>query len=141
MNKKLHLALLLPILAGLILSACSTGTNTPELGGTHWQLESYGPADDQTPAVDGIETNIEFGTDGLVKGNMGCNGFGGDYKQDGSQLTFGAIMSTMMACPEPQMSQETISLSILNGTVDFQMNGDKLTIDGAGGNQIILVRK
>jgi len=137
----MHFALLLPIIAGLLLSACSSGTSTPELSDTNWKLEAYGPANDLIPAADGIETSIKFGADGQVSGNLGCNGFGGDYKQDGTRLTFGPMMSTLMACPEPQMSQETISFSILNGNVEFRVDGDKLTIDGAGGNQLILVRQ
>ncbi len=141
MNKKMHLVLLLPIIAGLLLSACSSGTSTPELSDTNWKLVAYGPASDLITAADGIETSIKFGADGQVSGNLGCNGFGGEYKQTGAQLTFGPMMSTMMACPEPQMSQESISLSILNGTVDFRLDGDKLTIDGSGGNQLILVRQ
>ena len=141
MNKKMHFALLLPIIAGLLLSACSSGTSTPELSDTNWKLEAYGPANDLVLAADGIETSIKFGADGQVSGNLGCNGFGGDYKQDGTRLTFGPMMSTLMACPEPQMSQETISFSILNGNVEFRVDGDKLTIDGAGGNQLILVRQ
>jgi len=137
----MHFALLLPIIAGLLLSACSSGTSTPELSDTNWKLEAYGPANDLVLAADGIETSIKFGADGQVSGNLGCNGFGGDYKQDGTRLTFGPMMSTLMACPEPQMSQETISFSILNGNVEFRVDGDKLTIDGAGGNQLILVRQ
>jgi heat shock protein HslJ len=141
MNKKMHLVLLLPVIAGLLLAACSSGTGTPKLSGTSWKLVSYGPANAQIPAADGIETSINFAADGQVSGNMGCNGFGGEYEQAGTRLTFGPIMSTMMACPEPQMSQETTSLSILIGTVDFQLDGDMLKIDGAGGVQLNLVRQ
>lgn len=141
MNKKMHFVYLLPIIAGLLLSACSTVLGTPELSDTNWKLAAYGPASDLKTAAEGIETSIKFGADGQVSGNLGCNGFGGEYKQTGAQLTFGPIMSTLMACPEPQMSQESISLSILNGTVDFLLDGDKLTITGAGGDQLNLVRQ
>ena len=141
MIKKIYVALLLPIIAGLVLSACSAGTSTPDLSDTNWKLEAYGPANDPIPAADGIETSLKFGADGQVSGNLGCNGFGGEYTQDGAQITFDAMMSTMMACPEAQMSQETISLSILFGTVDFRLDGDKLTIDAGGVNQLILTRQ
>lgn len=141
MNKKITFAIFLTIIAGLLLSACSSGKSTPELSGSTWKLSAYGPASNPIPAVEGIDTSIKFAADGQVSGNLGCNGFGGDYKQTGTQLTFGPIMSTMMACEEPQMSQETTSLSILTGTVDFRLDGDKLTIDGAGGVQLILVRQ
>lgn len=141
MNKKLHFVLFLPIIAGLLLSACTSGSTTQTLGDTNWKLVSYGPANGQIPAADGIETSIKFAADGKVSGNLGCNGFGGDYEQDGTRLVFGPLMSTLMACPEPQMSQESAALSILNGTVDFLLEGDSLTITGAGGDQLILVRQ
>ena len=141
MNKKTHFVLFLSIIGGLLLAACSSETSTPELSGTNWKLVAYGPANNPIPAAEGIETSVKFGTDGRISGNLGCNSFGGEYKQTGTQLTFGPMMSTEMACPEPQMSQESISLSILSGTVDFRVEGDKLTIDGAGGNQLILVRQ
>lgn len=141
MNKKIYYAVLLTIIAGLLLTACSTATETPDLSDTNWRLVAYGPASNPIPAVDGVETSIKFGSDGQVSGNLGCNEFGGNYEQDGTQLVFGPMGSTLMACFGPHMSQETTSLSILTGTVDFRLDGDKLTIDGAGGVQLILVRQ
>lgn len=141
MNKKLNFAVLLMTITGLLLAACSSATGTPGLGDTNWKLVSYGSANNQIPAADGIDTSVKFGSDGQVSGTLGCNSFGGDYEQDGTRLVFGPIMSTMMACPETQMSQESISFSILNGTVDFRMDGDNLTITGVEGDQLILMRQ
>jgi len=141
MNNGIRFVLLLAIMSGMLLTACSSGSGTQTLSNTNWKLVSYGPANAQVPAAEGIETSILFSTDGKISGNLGCNGFGGDYKQDGSQLVLGPLMSTLMACPEPQMSQETGSFSILNGTVDFLLGGDNLIITGMNGDQLILIRQ
>jgi len=123
----------------LTLSACSSSSDFPDLAGTTWKLKSYGTAKDQIPAAEGVNTSLVFGTDGKVSGNLGCNGFGGDYSQEEDHLTFSQMMSTMMACMEPQMSQETTALSTLNGAVKFTIQGNDLTLVAAdGGSQIIL---
>jgi putative lipoprotein len=141
MNKKSYFVPVLAIIAGLLLSACASGTDTPDLGDTQWKLESYGPAVAQIPAAEGIETSLQFGVDGQVSGNMGCNSFSGEFSQEGNQITFGFIASTLRACPDPQMNQEGIFFSIMSGTVDFRLEGDRLTIDAIEGNQIVLSRQ
>ena len=142
MNKKMYIVLILPIIAGLLLAACSSGKTNPSLNDTNWKLVAYGPVSNPIPAADGIETSLKFGADGQVGGNLGCNGFGGEFTQKGDQLAFGALMSTMMACPEPQMSQESTSFSILTGTVNFKLDGNTLTIyDASGENQLNLIRQ
>lgn len=142
MNRKFHFNLLLAVITILLLSACSIGsTEETDLQGTQWKLEAYGPANSPISAVEGIETALTFGTDGQVSGNMGCNNFNGEYTQEGQKIVFGSMMSTMMACPEPQMNQESISLSILSGSVDFRLEGDVLTIDPLGINQLVLSRQ
>ncbi len=140
MNKKMHFVTLLPIIFGLLLSACSSGTSTTNLKDTNWKLEAYGPANNPIPSAIGVETSIKFGTDGKVSGNLGCNSMGGDYTMKGNQISFKSMFMTEMACDEPRMSQESISLSILSGTVDYIVEGDKLTIMN-GENQLILTRQ
>jgi heat shock protein HslJ len=49
------------------------------------------------------------------------------------KLVFGPIISTMMACAEPRMTQESTVLKVLSGTVDFDLTGDNLTIYDASG--------
>jgi heat shock protein HslJ len=127
------------LLALLILSACSSG-NSASVTGT-WKLVSYGPASSQTPAAADVDTSIEF-KDGQVNGNVGCNGFGGDYRVDGDKLTFGSIVSTMMFCEGPVGDQESGTLAVLKDTTKFTLDGDTLTIISADGSStIVLARK
>jgi len=140
MNKKMHFVTLLPILFGLMLAACSSGTSTNNLRDTNWKLVSYGSANNPIPAAIGVETSVKFGADGKVGGNLGCNSMGGDYTIKGSQINFGSMFMTEMACDEPRMSQESTCLSILSGSVDYQLVGDRLTIVN-GDYQLVLIRQ
>jgi heat shock protein HslJ len=122
----------------LVLSACSGGSSASIQG--QWKLVSYGPASSQTPAVADVETSIEF-TDGKLSGNVGCNGFGGDYKVKDNTLTFGPVMSTMMFC-EAVANQELGTLAVLQEKTTFVLDGDTLTItSGDGSSSIVLEKK
>ena len=111
----------------LALSACASGLNSPSILGT-WKLTAYGPADSPTPAVPDAEASLAFNSDGTVTGNGGCNGLGGDYKVNGDQITFGPIMSTLMACDGPRMEQEDAVHQVMTETANFQIGGNTLTI-------------
>jgi heat shock protein HslJ len=130
---------LIPVLFVLfLLTACRGGSSASVVG--TWKLVSYGPADKQTPAAEGVDTSIEF-KDGKLNGNVGCNSFGGDYKVNGDQLTFGPIMSTMMACLNQSGDQEQGILAVLKDTVKYSVSGDTLTITSADKAEIVLARK
>src|SRR5690242_15708549 len=104
MKKTFAVWLSLMCIALFVLTACSpSGPGAAALPGTNWKLASYGPTSAPQDAAADIETHLTFGSDGTVNGTMGCNSFSGTYNvQDDSHITFGAIMSTLMACPDPQ---------------------------------------
>ena len=117
--------LLFLLLASLLLSACSS--NEKSLQGT-WTLTSYGPVGATTPVAADSQASITFNEDGSLTGNSGCNGFGGEYEVDGDQVTFNGLVSTLMACEEPLMTQEGTVFQVLDGTVSYEIDGDTLTI-------------
>jgi heat shock protein HslJ len=142
MKKKMLFAGMLFLTSVIVLAACASGRTAPSLSNSDWKLVSYGLISNQTTATEGIDTSLKFGADGQVNGNMGCNSFGGEYTQKDDQITFGALASTLMACPEPQMSQEGTSFAILTGSVNFTIDGDTLTIvDASGKNELVLIRQ
>jgi len=124
--------LIVLFMVGIMLAACAPKADSASLTGT-WRLKSIGPTDAPQPAAPGIDATLTFDKEGRMNGNVGCNSFGGDYKLAGDKITFGPIMSTMMACAEPQMTQEQITLQILNESVSYKLDGNTLTIarDGA----------
>jgi heat shock protein HslJ len=128
MNKISLTIITILVESGLFLSACAARADLASLGGTTWTLVSYGGLEDQTPAAAGIQTSLIFAADGQVSGNLGCNGFSGNYKVRDGKLVFGPLASTLMACSNPQMTQEGSAFQVLTGTVRFTMVGNTLMI-------------
>jgi heat shock protein HslJ len=133
MNKIALTMLAFLLVSGLLLSACAPQANSASLPGTSWTMASYGPVANQTPATPGVETSLIFGSDGQVTGTLGCNSFSGGYEVKDGKLVFGPLASTLMACPEPQMSQEGTAFQVLSGTVQFELTGSTMTIHDAAG--------
>ena len=120
------------ILAALFLTACSSAS-APSFGGT-WNLVSY----NGIPAAPGVNTSIEF-KDGKVNGNVGCNGFSGEYKLKGATIKFDKMMSTLMACTDPIATQELVAFATLSQSASFVLNGDTLTVTSADGASVIVL--
>ncbi len=131
--------LLLTTLFILAFAACSPAK--PYVSGD-WKLVSYGDAANPTPALPDVDTTVTF-KDGQMGGNVGCNGFGGEYKLNGDQITFNGIMSTMMFCEATSVQEQGV-LGVFsdNDALQIQVNGDSLTITSAGGASVVnLARK
>jgi len=104
--------LLVLFVISLVMAACSAQDSSTSLIGS-WKLTAYGPAGSPTPAVEDVEAGLTFNEDGTVSGTSGCNGLGGDYTVEGDQITFGQIISTLMACDSPIMDQEIIGREVV----------------------------
>jgi len=125
--------LVIDLLTVVILAACASGSSASIQG--QWTLVSY----NGFSAVSGVETSIEF-KDGQLSGNVGCNGFGGDYSVDGNTITFGPIMSTLMFC-EAIADQESSTLAVFQESATFVMDDNTLTITSVDGNSVIVLEK
>jgi len=124
------------LIVGLVvifaLTACA-GRSSASIEG-QWKLVSY----NQTAAVPDVETSIEF-KGGQMNGNVGCNGFGGEYKVNGDTLEFGSVMSTMMFCEGPVGDQEMAALAVFQETTTFLIDGNVMIITSADGNLSIVL--
>ncbi len=125
--------IIIGLLLLFVLSACGGRTSASIEG--QWKLVSY----NQTAAVPDVETSIEF-KDGQMNGNVGCNGFGGEYTVKGDAIEFGPVMSTMMFC-ESVADQESAVLATLQEKTSFVIDGNVLTITSADGNSSIVLEK
>jgi heat shock protein HslJ len=123
--------LLVLFVIALAISGCSAGESSASLVGS-WKLMSYGPPNDPIPAVPDTEAGITFNEDGTLTGHSGCNGFGGKYAVEGDQVTFSEVVSTLMACDEPRMSQENVVHQVLTDTATYKIEGNKLTLTNNG---------
>jgi heat shock protein HslJ len=129
----------LTFLLGILLAACATAQPAADpktqLVGKTWVLVSYGDPAAPTAAITGVKATSIFSADGKLNGFGSCNNYNSSYKLDGTTLTVGQIASTMMACEQPVMDQETIFLSALqkatrvnltsNGQLEIFYNGLK----------------
>ena len=122
-------------LIAILLTACA-GESTVSLSDTTWELVSYGLIDNPTPALPDVDAKISFSADGEIGGNVGCNGFGGSVEVLGDKIVVGPIMSTMMYC-EAVMEQESAIMMLLAGTLNFEIDGDMLTIFSEDGNSAV----
>ena len=129
------LLVLFVIVIGLVISACTSQVSSTSLIGS-WRLTAYGPAASPSPAVADTQAGLTFEEDGTLTGNGGCNGLGGEYTVEGNQITFGQIISTLMACDSPIMDQESAVVQVLTGTADFSIGGDTVTLTN---NDMVLV--
>ncbi|WP_200388881.1 META domain-containing protein [Thiocapsa imhoffii] len=86
------------------------------LSATPWRIIAYRAEGDLTP-LPARETpaRLNFGSDGIVSFNLGCNSFSGTFSSDGEGLTIGPRMaSTMMACEDDLMTlDQVISLNLV----------------------------
>jgi len=130
--------LVIGLLVVFVLAACAGGSSASIEG--QWKLVSYGSPSNQTPAVPDVETSIEF-KDGQMSGNVGCNGFGGEYEVKGDTITFGPVMATLMFCEGPVGEQEMVTLAVFQESATFVIDGDTLTITSADGNSVIVLER
>jgi heat shock protein HslJ len=107
------------------------------LEGTAWQALSYNNGKGGvTSLIIGTEITGNFGEDGLLTGNAGCNGYSADYETDGDNISIGPAIATEMACFEIEgvMEQEQQYLAALQTAATYKIDGlnmEMRTADGA----------
>jgi heat shock protein HslJ len=138
------LALLAVVLvAGSVLSSCggdddggrsdggsSSGSEDQRFEGTEWILDQ---------AESGFETptaavvTAQFGADGRLSGNGGCNDYSTSYEVDGSELEVSAqIASTLRLCAGLIGGVETAYFARLPKARSYAIDGRVLTITTSG---------
>ena len=106
-----------PSAGGGVAGASATAPLTnPDLVGTEWIL-----GDLPGQVLADVRPTISFSGDGTVQGNAGCNTFSGTYTVDGSNLTFGPLASTKMACEGATGTLETAFLGAVQATTTYEI--------------------
>jgi heat shock protein HslJ len=79
---------------------------------------------------EGRALRVEIRQDGArADGSTGCSSFGGTHERAGDRLTFGRLVTTLMACTDPALSrQEQRFLQILASVDRASAVGDRLTL-------------
>jgi heat shock protein HslJ len=109
--------------------------------GTSWEVISYNNGREAVVSLlTGTDISLNFGTDGQVSGNAGCNTYSGGYQAGGKELKVGILAGTRMFCDKPAgvMDQEKQYLAALQSAATFEIAGDTLTIRDASGAMQVL---
>jgi len=99
-----------------------TPTMHAELLGTYWKLVKLNGQLVRTPEGMKEAHMILAGAEFRVHGNAGCNNFFGQFETSENTLTFSAMGSTMMACPQA-MDTERDFLTALGATTRYEISG------------------
>jgi heat shock protein HslJ len=132
------------LLAGLLalstaVSAAEDSGGTPGLEGIDWRLLQYRAGEVMHDAVGGEQTTAVLRFDeGRMSGSGGCNRLMGAYRLDGNKLSFEPrVASTMMACPAPQMEQESALVDAIGRAASFAIEGKELRVSDANGIAVL----
>nr|WP_290919988.1 META domain-containing protein [Hyphomonas sp. 34-62-18] len=108
----------------------------PEVSGNDYRITAIGG----TPVKGTRPLTITFGEDGRVGGFGGCNSYGGSFKENNGKLTFGDLISTMMACIDGGIgAQENALHATLKGTVKVAPGADgRVLLTGENGTVLEL---
>ena len=95
-----------------------------DLAGTSWEVIGYNNGKQAvTSVLAGTTLTAEFGKDGNLSGNSGCNTYNGTYTVTGDQIKIGPLATTRMACPQEIMDQETQYLAALQTAATYRVEG------------------
>jgi heat shock protein HslJ len=96
------------------------------LGGS-WMLISYGSPDSPITPLPETPVTVAFSGQG-VSGTAGCNTFSGAFNYNDGLLTIAPLVSTLMACEESVMSQETAVMTALQAATSYELVDGQLRI-------------
>lgn len=128
------------LLLALATAACQTkptqeAATTPArpdapLRNTRWVPREIGAQPVSIPE-NTQEPYLLLRPEGAAEGNAGCNRFRGEATAEGTtDLRFGALMTTRMACPA--LATETAFTKALEQTRHYRISGDTLRLYDAG---------
>jgi heat shock protein HslJ len=130
-----------PVATQLPVVTQPIGTQPPIVG--VWDLSSYnnGKGAMQT-VLSGSQITADFRADGKLSGSGGCNQYNAQYTITASNgITITQSITTLMACAEPVMQQETQYLSLLQQATKYEITGDQLTLFDKNGVKILVYKK
>jgi heat shock protein HslJ len=103
------------------------------LANTNWKLISVDAFGTSNAPVGGVEITLNFSGNNTVNGSSGCNNYSGPYQLNGDQLTMGPLVSTMKACSNAIMGQESFYLASLQKPAQVTQADNHLTLKFDGG--------
>ena len=118
----------------LLLVRVSEAPASAPLLGTRWSLVAIGDerVAKKPPPNDPHLLLLAVGSS--ASGNSGCNRFSGSFASEGSGLTFGAMISTLMACADPAVNDlESRFLAAIASVDSFEIERRELHLKSRRG--------
>jgi heat shock protein HslJ len=97
------------------------------LEGTRWVVDGLLANEGVSTVPIGAEASITI-TDGTAAVEAGCNTGSATVTVTDSTITFGPLMLTRMACPQPQMDLENAVVAVLTGDVAYMIDSSTLQL-------------
>jgi heat shock protein HslJ len=97
------------------------------LEGTRWVVDGLLANEGVSTVPIGAEASITI-SDGTAAVEAGCNTGSATVTITDSTITFGPLMLTRMACPQPQMDLENAVVSVLSGDVAYTIDSSTLQL-------------
>lgn len=136
-SKWMLAATIVLVLAGLVIGLTTVvgaqnkrGAGTVDLDGTAWILTQIG---DSALPSDLVGTLIL--ADGKAAGSATCNRYSGSYESDGSDLSFGPLMTTMMACLNP--TPEADFMTAMEQVASYKIADEHLLLVDSSGETVL----
>ncbi|MFE6482653.1 META domain-containing protein [Streptomyces sp. NPDC057757] len=108
--------------------------------GAHWIVDGVTVDGTRHSAPGGA--NVEFGEDGKVKGNYGCNHFSATATFKDGRIDVGDATTTDMACEKGPMDFErTLARTLADGALTTTAKGDDVTLTTPAGDRVHLSRE
>jgi heat shock protein HslJ len=119
------------LLAVVAVTACSGSAAEAEVADVTWTLtELEGAA-----ALPEATVDLTLTADGTVSGSAGCNQYTGSATFADGEMTLGPnLASTMMACEDPIMAQESAFLAALERVSGYEVGDGELRLTDSDGN-------
>jgi len=114
------------------------------LADTAWDVVAYNNGREAVVGLLlGTEITANFGADGTVSGNAGCNQYFANYSVDGNAIEIGLTGTTFMFCPEPPgvMEQESEYLAALQSAATYRIEGDQLEMRTAADQIAVMMTR
>ncbi len=129
MKKTMLMVVGMAALFSLVACASAGSQADGEITGKVWILDSLTSAE----PVPNTTITAEFTDDGKVGGSSGCNRYSGEYTLSGSNIEFTQPMaSTMMACEQAIMDQESAYFQALSATNSFTIKRGSIDAQRCG---------
>lgn len=107
------------------------------LAGTLWNADTIVTGQAATTLVPGSQITFRIDpNDSTARGTTGCNDYGASVEWDDSQIVFGQVEATEKGCDPALMEQENFVLTLLNGELSVDIDGDRLTLTAPDGRGI-----